>query len=102
MGITFKIYTDHKPIESLMTQRKLSARQQHWINMLSDFSFEVRYIPGESNVFADALLRIYSNEATRTVRCKSEHIHEEDAPATPATLQKLTRPLITGVEAERR
>jgi hypothetical protein len=68
--------------------------------VLSDFSFEVKYTPSPSNVFADALSWIYSNEAVGTVRSESKHIYEEDTPVTPAALQNLTRPLITGVEAQ--
>ena len=47
LGITIDIYTDHKPIISLMTQKQLSARQQHWIDILSEFSFQIKYIPGK-------------------------------------------------------
>jgi RNase H-like domain found in reverse transcriptase len=98
-GIFFYVYTNHKPIEYLMKQRNLSARQQRWEDVLSDFSFEVRYIPGESNIFANALSRIYSNEMATMVRAESEHIHEIDIPDMPTSLQSLSWPLLTGPEA---
>ena len=100
MGITFNIYTDHKPIEYLMTQKQMSARQQRWVDVLSDFSFNIRYIPGETNVFADALSRLYSNEPNGIVRAESEYIHELDVPDIPTSLQSLSRPLITGRAAD--
>lgn len=99
MGITFYIYTDHKPIECLMTQKHLSARQQCWVDILSEFSFEIKYIPGELNIFADALSRIYSNEPIGIVRAESEYIHEDDAPNALVSLQSLSRPLLTGPAA---
>jgi RNase H-like domain found in reverse transcriptase/Integrase zinc binding domain len=98
-GIFFYVYTNHKPIEYLMKQRNLSARQQQWVDVFSDFSFEVRYIPGESNVFADALSCIYSNKTAMMVRAESEHAHEIDVPDMPTSLQHLSRPLLTGPEA---
>jgi hypothetical protein len=51
-------------------------------------------------VFADALSQIYSNETVGIVQSESKHIHEIDVPSTLTTLQGLTKPLITGAEAE--
>ena len=62
LGIPFDVYTDHKPIEYLMKQKNLSVRQQRWVDVLSDFAFEIKYIPGKTDVFADVLSWIYSNE----------------------------------------
>ena len=83
-----------------MTQKQLSARQQRWINILSEFSFHIKYIPGDVNTFADALSRMYSNEPTGIVRAESEYIHEVDAPSVPVSIHSISCPLITGAVAD--
>ena len=83
-----------------MTQKQMSAQQQRWVDVLSDFSFNIRYIPGETNVFADALSRLYSNEPNGIVHAESEYIHELDVPDIPTSLQSLSRLLITGHAAD--
>ena len=61
-GTKFSVRTDHKALEYFMKQQNLSPRQHRWIDILSEFDFEIRYIPGETNGFADALSRVYSDE----------------------------------------
>jgi hypothetical protein len=61
-GTTFQVNTDHRTLEYFMTQKHLSPRQHRWLDVLNEFSFKVNYIPGETNVMADALSRIYSDE----------------------------------------
>ena len=46
--------------------------------MLSEFDFEIQYIPGETNRFEDALSRIYSDEAEGVVRASSEYVDDRD------------------------
>ena len=81
-GTRFIVRTDHKALEYFMKQRNLSPRQHRWIDVLSEFEFEIRYIPGESNGFADALSRIYSDEPEGIVRAESEFINEGDDTET--------------------
>ena len=45
---------------------------------MSEFDFEIQYIPGETNGFADALSRIYSDENEGVVQADSEFIEETD------------------------
>ena len=79
-GTRFVVRTDHKALEYFMRQRDLSPRQHRWIDILSEFDFEIKYIPGDTNKFADALSRIYSDEPKGVVRAESEYINEgEDA-----------------------
>lgn len=53
----FQIRTDHKNLEYFMTARKLTERQIRWSLMLSRYNFSIMYIPGKTNVRADALSR---------------------------------------------
>ena len=74
LGIKFTIVTDHERLEKFMTQKDLSRRQTRWLEVLCDFDFDIIYSPGKDNTFADALSRIYSNDAKGTVRAESEYV----------------------------
>ena len=63
-------------------QRNLSPRQHWWIDVLGQFEFEIRNILGESNGFADALSRIYSDQPRGIIRAESEYINEGDDTET--------------------
>jgi transposase InsO family protein len=75
-GTRFLVRTDHKALEYFMKQRNLSPRQHRWIDTLSEFDFDIQYIPGDTNGLADALSRIYSDEPRGITRAESEFIDE--------------------------
>ncbi|KAJ9518796.1 hypothetical protein QJQ45_026090, partial [Haematococcus lacustris] len=56
-GVPFTLFTDHKPLISLPTQKNLSKRQARWMELLSRFDFKLEYIPGPVNP-ADPLSRL--------------------------------------------
>ncbi|GKC67289.1 hypothetical protein Tco_1099887 [Tanacetum coccineum] len=43
------------PIEHILDQKELNMRQRRWLEMLTDYDYEIRYHPGKANVLADAL-----------------------------------------------
>ena len=88
-GTKFTVRTDHRALTHLMTQKNLSARQHRWLDVLSEFDFEIEYIPGETNGFADALSRIYSNEVPGVVRASSEYVDDVDEMRTYQTSKSL-------------
>src|ERR1700743_890391 len=64
-----------------MRQEHFSPRQHRWIDVLSEFDFNIQYVPGRENKFADSLSRIYSDEPDGVVRADSELVDEgDDAP----------------------
>ncbi|KAK8665349.1 hypothetical protein V6N13_005519 [Hibiscus sabdariffa] len=51
------IYTDHKSVKYLLTQKELNLRQRRWLELLKDYDCQNEYHPGKANVVADALSR---------------------------------------------
>ncbi|GJV34062.1 reverse transcriptase domain-containing protein [Tanacetum coccineum] len=51
------IYTDHKSLQHIFSQKELNMRQRCWIELFSDYDCEIRYHPGKANVVVDALSR---------------------------------------------
>ncbi|GKB18196.1 reverse transcriptase domain-containing protein [Tanacetum coccineum] len=56
-GIKSVIYTDHKSLQHIFSQKEFNMRQRHWIELFSDYDCEIRYHPGKANVVADVLSR---------------------------------------------
>ncbi|KAG8714544.1 hypothetical protein FRC09_017514 [Ceratobasidium sp. 395] len=88
-GAKFVIMTDHEALKFLSTQKNLSPRQARWLDVLNEFDFEIEYIPGETNVFADALSRIYANNDANTVRKPSEYVEEDDVPVLQTSVGRV-------------
>ena len=56
-GEQFKMYSDHKSLKYIFTQRDLNMRQRRWMEFLEDYDFTLHYHPGKANVVANALSR---------------------------------------------
>uniref|UniRef100_A0A2N9FE66 Reverse transcriptase n=1 Tax=Fagus sylvatica TaxID=28930 RepID=A0A2N9FE66_FAGSY len=56
-GESFEIYTDHKSLKYLFSQKELNMRQRRWLDLLKDYDYTIQYHPGKANVAADALSR---------------------------------------------
>ena len=57
LGEKFELYTDHKSLKYLFSQKDLNLGQQRWMEFLSSYDFEISYTPGKGNVVADVLSR---------------------------------------------
>ncbi|GKB58644.1 putative reverse transcriptase domain-containing protein [Tanacetum coccineum] len=49
-GTKSVIYTDHKSLQHIFSQKELNMRQRRWIELFSDYDCEIRYHPGKANV----------------------------------------------------
>ena len=56
-GEKCRIFTDHKSLKYLMSQKDLNLRQRRWLELIKDYELVIDYHPGKANVVADALSR---------------------------------------------
>nr|GEZ20766.1 putative reverse transcriptase domain-containing protein [Tanacetum cinerariifolium] len=54
-GMKCIVFTDHKSLQHILDQKELNMRQRRWLELLSDYDYEIHYHPGKENVVADAL-----------------------------------------------
>lgn len=85
---------DHKSLEHVMSQKNLSARQHRWIDILNEFDFTIHYIPGKTNVLADTLSQLYSDEPIRVIRAETEYVNENPPEERKDAI--LSKPVYTG------
>ena len=52
------VFTDHKSLQYVFTQKELNLRQRRWFEFLKNYDMSVHYHPGKDNVVVDALSRL--------------------------------------------
>ncbi|GJU20736.1 putative reverse transcriptase domain-containing protein [Tanacetum coccineum] len=56
-GTKYMVFTDHKSLQHILDKKQLNMRQCRWLELLSDYDYEIHYHPGEANEVPDALSR---------------------------------------------
>ena len=54
-GGQFEVFSNHKSLKYIFTQRDFNMRQRRWMEYLEDYDFTLHYHPSKENVLADAL-----------------------------------------------
>ena len=81
-GKTFKAFTDHKPLEQLVSSTRLNPRLARMSFKLQHWLIEIVYLPGELNTLADALSREErARESDQTTQSSAEPAEDESRGA---------------------
>ncbi|GJW00779.1 putative reverse transcriptase domain-containing protein [Tanacetum coccineum] len=102
-GTKCTVYTDHKSLQYILDQKELNMRQRRWIELLSDYDYEIRYHPGKANVVADALsqkdrepirvrslvMTVHTNLLERILNAQTKAMKEENVK--PENLERLIK-----------
>ncbi|GJV04623.1 putative reverse transcriptase domain-containing protein [Tanacetum coccineum] len=56
------VFTDHKSLQHILDQKELNMRQRRWLELLSDYDYELRYHPGKANVILNAQVEARKEE----------------------------------------
>nr|GFC29862.1 reverse transcriptase [Tanacetum cinerariifolium] len=73
-GESCDIFTDHKSLKYIFTQRELNMRQRRWLVLLKDYDTNIQYHPGKANVVVDALSR--KSGMIAGIKVEEEIIHD--------------------------
>ena len=65
-GAPCRIFTDHKSLQYIFTQKELNLRQRRWLELIKDYDCTIEYHPGKANVIADAL--------SKQLECSMSHM----------------------------
>ena len=68
------IYTNHKSLKYLPSQRELNLRQRRWMELIKDYDCVIDYHSGKANVVTDAL----SRKTMQTLRTLNAHLSLTD------------------------
>ena len=71
-GVHVDVFTNHKSLPYVFTQRELNLHQRRWLELLKDYDMNVHYHPGKANVVTDALSRMSMGITTHIVDEKKD------------------------------
>jgi hypothetical protein len=57
IGNRCRIFTDHKSLKYIFTQKDLNLRQRRWLELIKGYDLDIQYHHDKANVVADALSR---------------------------------------------
>nr|GEX11577.1 putative reverse transcriptase domain-containing protein [Tanacetum cinerariifolium] len=88
-GTRCVVFTDHKSLQHILDQKELNMRQRRWLELLSDYNYEIRYHPKNGNVVADALSRKSLQKSLGTQLDMSTAYNPETNGQSERTIQTL-------------
>ncbi|GKC19490.1 putative reverse transcriptase domain-containing protein, partial [Tanacetum coccineum] len=90
-GTKCVVFTNHKSLQHILDQKELNMRQRRWLELLSEYDYEIRYHPGKANVILSA-----QSEARKEENFINEDLHgmiNKLEPRADGTLYKMYQDL---------
>ncbi|KAL8098259.1 hypothetical protein AgCh_031136 [Apium graveolens] len=94
-GEKCEIYTDHKSLKYIFTQKELNMRHRRWLESIKDYDYKILYHPGKANVVADALSR---KERLKMIMTSEELVKEFEKMEIDEKKMSEERGTLTGEE----
>ena len=91
-----RIYTDHKSLKYLLTQKELNFRQRRWLELFKDYDCIIDYHPGKANVAADALSR--KTMVAMTLQHSEWRLADDGAILTQLTAQPILKKMMISAQ----
>ena len=85
-GEQFKVFSYHKNLKYIFTQRDLNMRQRRWMEYLEENAFALHYHPDKANVVADALNRKSRGVLASVASC------DRTRPGNPSKIPQVVLP----------
>ncbi|KAH0643592.1 hypothetical protein KY290_035070 [Solanum tuberosum] len=77
-GVHVDVFTDHKSLQYVFTQKELNLRQRRCLKFLKDYDMNVLYHLGKANVVDDALTKLSMGSLTHVEEEKKELAKDVD------------------------
>ena len=68
-GAPCRIFTDHKSLQYIFTQKELNLRQRRWLELIKNYDCTIEYHPGKAIIVADALSRLLESSLSHMRSC---------------------------------
>ncbi|WMV26668.1 hypothetical protein MTR67_020053 [Solanum verrucosum] len=92
-GVKCEVFTDHRSLQHVFTQKDLNLRQRRWMELLKDYDVTIQYHPGKANVVADALSQKMKKDIAEFVaKCQNSQQVKYEYQRLAGLLQRMPTP----------
>ena len=75
-GVHVDVFTDHKSLQHVFTQRELNLCWRRCLEFLKDYDMSVHYHSGKANVVSDALRRLFMGSVSHVEEKRKELVKD--------------------------
>ena len=75
-GVHIDVFTDHKSLQYVFTQKKLNLLQRRWLELLKDYDMSFLYHIGKANVIVNSLSRMKKGSLSHLNEAKKDLARE--------------------------